>query len=374
MTRLRRLNVGHGDTPVGMMLTTIAGLAALLSVTLGAAAPVSATSAPAAASWTQFRYDAAHTGSNPHESMVGPANVGDLRAQWYRGGPISVSSPIVAGGDSFVTTGPRHSCKALVATHIGTGKQAWKYPLKGSCSDPSFAKSTLYLAAGNPQKLLAVNAVSGRVHWSKSLGRAWVSIPTVVGNQVFVSTEGGSLIAFKSSKGSKMWSRMLGQPLASQTPAVSNGTVYVVSSTGSVFAVRSRDGHTLWTTQVAAGSDPSLHPSLAVADGLVIVATTGGSVTALRAAKGQTAWSATVGGTSPDIAVASHTVFVANIPTGPSGTAPSIEALDDSTGISKWALDWRQRASAPEVANGVVYVTSADQTFHALNAETGQEL
>src|SRR5262249_60795478 len=45
-------------------------------------AAIAATGSSARGDWTQFRYDPAHHGVNPNETILSPKNVGELTAKW----------------------------------------------------------------------------------------------------------------------------------------------------------------------------------------------------------------------------------------------------------------------------------------------------
>src|SRR5262249_61448615 len=58
----------------------------------------SAAAAGASVAWPQFHYNAAHTGYNPFETTIGPANVGGLHILWKGGATGGGGSGSVAGG------------------------------------------------------------------------------------------------------------------------------------------------------------------------------------------------------------------------------------------------------------------------------------
>src|SRR5262252_2070751 len=45
-------------------------------------AAILATASIAKGDWTHFRFDPAHHGVNPNETILSPANVGDLTVKW----------------------------------------------------------------------------------------------------------------------------------------------------------------------------------------------------------------------------------------------------------------------------------------------------
>jgi outer membrane protein assembly factor BamB len=90
---------------------------------------------------------------------------------------------------------------------------------------------------------------------------------------------------------------------------------------------------------------------------------------ALNARTGTKLWSFATGTcffSSP--AVANGLVYI--------GSADShLYALNAKTGVGLWTYQTRDTiSSSPAVANGVVYVGSDDETFYALDAKTGAKL
>jgi len=121
---------------------------------LAASAPVSADD------WLQFGYDAAHSGNNTAESIIGPKNVGTLTLRY--------SVPI-ADGASFDGT-------PVYASGVAT---------------PNGPRDIVY-ALTTAGTLYAIDAEDGRVIWSQAVpGNAWTSAsPAIDKNAGFIYSYG----------------------------------------------------------------------------------------------------------------------------------------------------------------------------------------
>ena len=97
------------------------------------------------ADWTQFHYDPQHTGFNPYEKVLSPANVAGLSQAWQytTGGPI-FSSPAVANGVVYVGT----YNSFLYALDARTGAFKWSYLTGGEVrSSPAVVNGVVYFGS-----------------------------------------------------------------------------------------------------------------------------------------------------------------------------------------------------------------------------------
>ena len=76
--------------------------------------------------WSQYGYDAAHTGCNPYETILSPSTVGNLTLKWaFEAGVAGVpSSPAVANGMAYFAS----VTKTLTAVNAATGVQLLAVP------------------------------------------------------------------------------------------------------------------------------------------------------------------------------------------------------------------------------------------------------
>ncbi len=150
--------------------------------------------------WAQFRNIPTHTGLNPYENVLSPANVSNLDQAWYTySGYLIQSSPAVANGVVYVGSDDDH--------------------------------------------LYAYNAQTGAQLWSAATGSLIRSSPAVANGVVYVGSDDDHLYAFNAQTGASLWSAATGSFISS-SPAVANGVVYVGSSDGNLYAFDAQTGRT----------------------------------------------------------------------------------------------------------------------------------
>ncbi len=172
-----------------------------------------------------YQIDPAHDG----RQVKGPLKAASLHQKWSvtlgsKFGIRNVSYPLIAGGRVFVTV-------------------------------PNAAQ------AGS--NLFALNAATGAVDWSVSLGGAGTSNISKLaydGRRVFTITGDGVLTAFVASTGHQIWSRQLPAQFASVAPPTAyDGLVYVAGQNagGTLFAISEAGGGIRWAAPVLNGDDSS---------------------------------------------------------------------------------------------------------------------
>src|SRR6266511_3542787 len=282
---------------MGKAIATLAGLAAAAVVSAVHASPIGTT-------WSQFHFNAAHTGANPQERTLGPGNVGRLAQAWSRATGAAVeSSAAVSGGIVYVGSDDGR----LHAYDTANGTERWVAGLEGEstlvCSPP-VAGGVLYLGAGPAagRRLLALDAQTGAQRWSFKphvVGDfSWSASAAVAGGRVFIAgwatptrtakQKAYALYAFDAASGAKQWKLAVGKSkyLTGSSPAVARGVVYYASPGGRLYAVWAASGKVVWAKKIAVTDS-----SPAVANGVVYVGA-GRAVYAFGVRNGKKLWSA----------------------------------------------------------------------------------
>jgi outer membrane protein assembly factor BamB len=275
-------------------------------------AAISATASIAKGDWTQFRFDPAHHGVNPDETILSAANVGNLTAKWRTniGGGCFASASVVSGKLYTADTGSANG--KLHALDSATGQQLWTFPPDALPGDFAFAS------------------------------------PAVANGVVCYAVNRGDTVVFavNATTGQEIW-RHIG-PLANivSSPTLENGRVYVAFTDGTIKALDAANGQPIWSVNHPGGA----YSSPAVAEGRLYIAIHNSGLLALDANTGSELWLAPMPGpqwSSP--AVENGRVFVG------SRDDHKLYAFDAVTGNSLWTAttsDWVQ--TSPAVANGVV--------------------
>jgi outer membrane protein assembly factor BamB len=344
-------------------------------------AVIAATGSMARGDWTQFRYDPAHHGVSPDETILSPETVGDLTVEWRTSiGDGTFASLSVAGGKVYVVS--LSPAGKLYALDRVTGQQLWNFPPDAITGDhawtsPAVANGIVYFGVNRPIPVVfAVNAITGQEIWRHTGPVAnIISSPALIDGRVYVAFTDGSIRALDATNGQVIWD-VIHAGGAYSSPAVADGRLYIAIHNHGLLALNAATGATLWLAPMP-GPQWS---SPAVDNGRVFVGSRDDhKLYAFDAVTGATLWTATTSDwvqTSP--AVANGVVYIGN-------NAGNLYAFNAGTGGLIW-----QRAvspgfaifSSPTVANGVVYVASSldasathfDGKLYAVDAATSNVL
>lgn len=233
---------------------TVLGLMVMSSVISAAFAP-SPVQAPV--NWTQFRFDANHTGFNPLEKILDPKNVPTLQVTWQAqlGRLVDFSSPAVVDGTAYIGSSdgrlwayPAEGCGQALCT-----TPSWRSIKLGQIMDsPSVSNGVVYVGSqtsdnSNNGKLNAFAASGcGRAVcaplWQGLAGKDSIleSSPAVANGRVFVGAFDGNLYAFKAggcgtATCQPLWRGNTGGSIES-SPTIAGGVVFVGSDDGNLYA------------------------------------------------------------------------------------------------------------------------------------------
>ena len=318
--------------------------------------------------WPFLGFDAARTGFNPYETVLGPSNVSSLVPFWShatsnrsvtRGG---IGSPVLTQQGTLVIPGADGRLWAFDAT---SGAVLWhKGHDVGGGAAAIYRQLALIGDAGG--RMRAYDAGTGQVSWQNTrdtLGEQIDVSPVVHGKLVYFALNDPEVLALKADTGSLGWVYRPGVGyFASSSPAVANGVEYIANS--DLFAFDASNGRRLWRVSVATSG---LATTPTVADGSIFMMAQG-DIGAYRPGSGARAWALGVGSADNESApaVAHGTVFIGS-------DYGYLWAIDDRTGDLRWLTTLGGPvSSSAAVANGVVYVT-ADRLY-ALDESSGEIL
>jgi outer membrane protein assembly factor BamB len=343
---------------------------------------VAVTASMVRADWTHFRFDPAHHGVNPNETILSPANVANLTVKWRTniGGGCFASASVVDGKLYTADTGSANG--KLHALDAATGQELWTFPSDALPGDhawtsPPVANGVVYFGVNRPIPVVyGVNATTGQEIWHHTGPVAnIVSSPALESDRIYVAFTDGTIRALDATNGQVIWS-VTHPGGAYSSPAVAGGRLYIAIHNSGLLALDANTGSELWLAPIP-GPQWS---SPAVENGRVFVGSRDDhKLYAFDAVTGNTLWTATTSDwvqTSP--AVADGVVYIAN-------NSGNLYAFNAETG----GLNWQSAVSpgfaigsSPTVANGVVYVASAldasathfDGKLFAVDAANGQVL
>jgi outer membrane protein assembly factor BamB len=232
----------HSRFARSLRVWPLVSLVLLLSLTpVGCGSGGRCTVSTCPGTWPQFRFDASHTGFNPYETRLSPANVGTMTKYWSSfigGGPV-YTSPAAADGLVYISSGSN-----VYALEPASGNVKWKRPIGfAASSSPAVADGLVYIssAAGDGVNLqgpgmYALNAANGTVKWTSPFGGGGYSSPAVVNNVVYVGSY-DYVDALDAASGTMKWEQRISSVRGvTSSPAVANGVVYIGSNDGNVYA------------------------------------------------------------------------------------------------------------------------------------------
>ncbi len=308
--------------------------------------------------WPELNYSPDHEGLNPYENVVNRSDVNNLTLRWTFSNPPSnlFSNPAVV--DGVLYSGSIDS--NLYALDARTGALVWKRTIPSyQFSPPAVSNGVVYVGSCD-KNLYAVDAKTGNVLWTYTTGACVFTSPAVVNGVVYVGSD--SLYALDAATGTLLWKYASAFYILS-SPAVANGVVCFGSGSygtgGTVYALNANTGALLWSFS----TQYDVEPSPAISDGAVYVAERNGPFFALNLVTGSVLWDNLSTLCCSSAAVAYGKVYVSDFDV--------VWALGGSTGWGLWSYMMGRGANDPVVANGVVYVGSADNNIHGFDARTG---
>jgi hypothetical protein len=206
--------------------------------------------------WSQFHFDAAHSGFNPYENVIGPSNVSGLKTAWTAPGIGSVgTSPAVAGGVVYVgsaSTGKLYAFSAAGTTGCsGTPKickPLWTAAIAGAGtvgqSSPTVAAGVVYVSANTTLYAFSAAGTTGCSGTPKVCTPLWTAAGAggqsspAVANGVVYNGAAGRVYGFSAGGTTgcsgtppnrtctPLWTAATGGNTTYASPAVANGKVY----------------------------------------------------------------------------------------------------------------------------------------------------
>ena len=364
------VNPQNSDESTGMASSTRRRyLQTLGAVTVGAGAVGETTGLASAqrASWPQFGYDTANTGHAPDNR----APTVNATEQWsVTDASTSGSAPVVSDGRLFVTVDDD-----VYGYDLESGDRLWR--LRGRNvigSMPAVANGTVYVGIDN--RIRAVSAATGADwggSWSYDMDGHVETTPAVSDGVVYIGStdsEWGPIYALDATSGDEIWSASTWAAIHA-SPAVANGTVYVGNDDGNVYAMDAATGAERWTYSTITAT---IRSPVVVGSSAVFVVDSGGTLHAIQ--NGSGLWSADLGvapGVTPAVVtprdgsgLGTETVYVPD-------SQGTMYALAASDGREQWTTSIDGGGMTPTVAERTVFVGTTGGTIHAFEASSGNE-
>ncbi|GAB2561347.1 PQQ-binding-like beta-propeller repeat protein [Spirosoma aerophilum] len=308
------------------------------------------------------------------------ANHGRLKWQYTFDKTRIEAAPIASDGLVIVGTS---SEAGVYAFDEQTGALKWKQRLPdGLIFSARIANKTVYALAShkafwdhsgkNYTTLYALDMGTGTLKWSfqagdqiyrAALSNADENCPLVCGGTVYFGANDGQLYAVDSQSGSKKWSYQSGFPFYS-SPVWIDGTVYAGDANGSLLAIDDSTGKLNWKIHDAY----TIHAGISTDRKLLFVPYDGpASLVAYSPADGSRRWQF-----SPNSFIASAST-IANGLLYTSSEEGTFYALDCTNGGLKWKVNlFATRITTPTIVNNIIYLGGGNRMY-ALDADTGKQ-
>lgn len=190
-----------------------------------------------------------------------------------------------------------------------SGATRWKLALDRRLIPWVVRDGSTVLGATSDQRLVAVDALSGRLLWTTSLppGPA-LPPPDRLSRGALAVGADSSVRLFETTTGRERWSaRVRDWPGA---PLQADGRVFAATISGQVVALDEHDGRRLWRADL---TDSAYSGGLAHATGTLYVPTLGGTLAAVDAADGRIRWTRSIGEVQAAPTAAQGTLLIGTI-------------------------------------------------------------
>lgn len=167
---------------------------------------------------------------------------------------ISIS-PVIADGkvftistDSVISAFDAHNIKKELwhtKLKIGRGKDNFS-----TDAGMSYYSGNIYATTGY-NELVALNANTGEILWTRTIGEVPRSAPAIKNNTLFINTLNNKLYAIDATDGSILWTHNGSTEeisiVGSASPVVYKDTVIAPYSSGEMYALNTNDGTEIWS-------------------------------------------------------------------------------------------------------------------------------
>lgn len=331
--------------------------------------------------WGRYGYTATRT---RNFTAAKPDLKPPFRQAWTLGGNGPLEFPPVIYGRTLYFMDDDATVRAV---NTLSGKVIWSRSIgKLSAASPAIDLKThmIYVPTlsdtsttpGNG-RFAAISMKTGKVVWTRALPSGSESSPLVANGNVYFGDQGGTVYALNARTGAERWSYQASGAVKGGL-ALSDGDVYFGDYASHVYALAAKTGHEIWNISTGGGAfgfeSGTFYTTPAVAFGRVYMGNTNGFVYSFDAKTGELAWRVSTGAyvyssaAVADIKGLGPTVFVGSY-------NGDFYALNAQSGATRWShrdADGDRISGSPTVVNNVVYYSNLDDKLTTgLNVHTG---
>lgn len=176
------------------------------------------------------------------------------KMKWkYDSGEVLLSTPAVANGVACIGGDGK-----IIGLDAKTGLPKWETPADSFFQSKATTDGTSFYLAGSNNNLFALDALTGKVRWSKQFGKSRfvspaVASPCVSDGRVYLCTKDNALYSLNAVNGEVIWavkSPREGDAFGESSPVVVNKRLYIAGNgeNGDVYCLNLKDGSARWQT------------------------------------------------------------------------------------------------------------------------------
>lgn len=239
------------------------------------------------------------------------------------------------------------------------------------------AGNGLVVVGGRNGEVVALDADTGAIRWTKKVSSAVIAAPLVTADRIIVRSHDGRVFGLDPADGSRKWVFDRGLPTLSvrgnSAPVLGQGVAYVGYDDGSVIALSVNDGLRVWEQIVAEPDGRTELERMADIDGElqvgadeVVASSYHGTTMSMRANNGAPLWARDIG-SHAGVALLADKVVV-------SDKSGNVWALDRNSGADLWKQDALQRRwlTTPAIQGEYAVVGDVEGYLHWLRLDNGQ--
>ncbi|MBU1297736.1 MAG: PQQ-binding-like beta-propeller repeat protein [Bacteroidetes bacterium] len=283
--------------------------------------------------------------------------------EFNTGAGFGTFSGVVADSILFATTLKGELHLLNIQTGKNLGKKKFSAPIVGG---PAIGSGVVYLSfAVRDISVGEYDLSDKKFNWTLELSGV-ESSPLIVGNQLFVTTSEGKLVAIEKKSGVVNWTfsdEPIGILKSSRSSPASDGKKVVYGNdNGVLYAVDIDNGKLIWRYK----SGGSIAASPAIKNNIVYFGSMDGNLYAIDISDGKLIWKYETG--SPvysSAAVSDSYVYIG-------GADGVLRCINNQSGKLVWSFKAQSVfGSAPLISDKIIYIGSFDKNLYVLDAVNG---
>jgi outer membrane protein assembly factor BamB len=252
------------------------------------------------------------------------------------------------------------------AVNASTGTEIWGYATACGLSGEAAVDSERVYFGGQDGYLYALDRRTGALDWSAGLGYSVFSGVGLLGDSlVLAGNSEGSIAALDAEDGTVVWHDAPGGIILG--PAIAE-TLAVFTSENGIVAAYSTSGERLWSRDFQGVASP---PS--ISGGAVFAGFSDGFLRRLSLADGSAVWETDIGPGAGRCSISRPVIRHGRVLAGTCDNR--IVCLDASDGTEVWTArleNWLQ--VPPSVGDSTIYASCDDQRLHVIDLDDGTEI